>query len=96
MDAYNYTVVICPPSAPPPSPPPDFNSWSQQVPAWFWVMFVCTALFTVVGGISIAYSLRVVHATRRDMVALGSNGGRNTADTLSRLETQVSRMCSGL
>ena len=96
---YNDTQVVgCPPSFPPPSPPPDFGSWSAQVPGWFWFMFVVTMLLAVAGTVSIVYTLRMLYTTRREMEQLGRGGGRGrgTADTLSRLETQVTRMCSGL
>jgi hypothetical protein len=92
----NYTTVLCPPSAPPPSLPPEFGTWSQQVPVWFWVMFVFTALFALAGTMSIARAVHLIYDTRRDTRALGASRGRDTANTLSRLEAQVSHMCEGL
>ena len=86
-DADNYTLVVCPPSAPPPSPPPDFGTWSQLVPWWFWLMFTFT--LPLCGGraaISLAYMIRAIHATRRDMAAMGAarGGGRRTRSRSSR------------
>ena len=95
-DADNYTLVVCPPSAPPPSPPPDFGTWSQLVPWWFWVMFTFTCLFALAGGLSLAYMIRAIHATRRDMAAMGAARGRGTAHALTQLEAQVAHMCTGL
>ena len=88
--------IVCPPSSPPPSPPPDFGSWSAQVPAWFWLMFVVTMLLAVAGTLSITYTLRVLYTTRRQLEQLGHGGGRGTASALSRLESQVTHMCSEL
>ena len=98
--ASNDTFLIgCPPSSPPPSPPPDFGSWSAQVPAWFWFMFVVTMLLAVAGTLSITYTLRMLYTTRRELRALGHGRGRTrdgTADALTRLESHVSHMCSGI
>ena len=96
MDDGNFTLVVCPPSSPPPSPPPDFGTWSQQVPWWFWLMFMFTSLFALGGGLSLAWMIRAIHTTRRDMAALGATRGRGTAHALSRLEAQVTHMCTGL
>ena len=96
MDDDNYTLVVCPPSSPPPSPPPDFSTWSAMVPWWFWLMFTFTLLFAAGGAISLAYMIRAIHATRRDMAAMGAARGRGTAHALTQLEAQVAHMCTGL
>lgn len=89
-------VIVCPPSSPPPSPPPDFGSWSQQVPGWFWVVFTFTAMLASTGTIAIAYTMRMIFATRRELEVLGRERGRGTASALSQLEAQVGRLTSGL
>ena len=95
-NASAFLDIVCPPSSPPPSPPPDFGSWSAQVPVWFWFMFVVTMLLAVAGTLSITYTLRMLYTTRRQLEQLGRGGGRGTASALSRLESHVSDMCSGL
>lgn len=92
----NESIVLCSPSAPPPNPPPDFNTWSLQVPDWFWVVFVFTAIFALAGGAWVARSLFGIYATHRDAQGLGANRGRVTGLTLARLESQVSHMCEGI
>ena len=94
-DADNYTLVVCPPSAPPPSPPPDFGTWSQLVPWWFWLMFTFTCLFAAGGPVARVHDPR--HP--RDAARHGGDGrrpGRGTAHALTQLEAQVAHMCTGL
>tara|TARA_B110000902_G_scaffold236323_1_gene282363 strand:+ start:65 stop:481 length:417 start_codon:yes stop_codon:yes gene_type:complete len=87
-------LLVCPPAAPPPAAPPDLRDWSQQVPGWFWVMFVMTTLMSAVSMASFAYTLHGMNRARRGDVALGRR--RGTATALAQLESQVSRLTGGL
>ena len=87
-------LIVCPPASPPPAAPPDLGEWSHQVPGWFWAMFVLTTVMSVVSMASFAYTLRGMNRARREDAVLGRRHG--TATVLAQLESQVSRLTSGL
>ena len=80
-------LIICPPAAPPPLPPPEFSVWSQQVPAWFWLMFVFTFLIACGGAVAIGYVLRELRRTRKGERLPGAE----TAKSLEALEARMSK-----
>lgn len=80
-------LIICPPAAPPPLPPPAFSVWSQQVPAWFWLMFVFTFLVACGGAVAIGYVLRELRRTRKGERLPGAE----TAKSLAVLEARMAK-----
>lgn len=78
-------LIVCPPSAPPPAAPPTFWVWSQQVPAWFWLLITFLTVSSCAGTAALYILLKEQRARRRGERLPGTE----TRSALAELERRV-------
>ncbi len=84
-------VAVCPPNSPPPNVPPEFAVWSHEVPAWFWWTCAFMLAFSVLGFLSVLYTLHLLLKARRRRRLGQRVTGEDTQSTLRQLANRVVR-----